>query len=121
MKLSTILENLVQDAYERGWLDRDMNVSTDLSLFAKCAAAQIVKQDTEPFDFEAKYISDASIVRLPDGRIGVMCRDYSREGYVMVQVSRELGIEVCNGTRLQVLRYPKELAGDIIEAIMGDE
>lgn len=112
------LEHIVKDAYERGWLDRDLGVSSDLSLFAKCAAAAILG---EPQGARyARHIPDGSIVELDDGRLGVFCARWERHGYRMVKVSLELGVEVKASDKLIVRQYPQRLAGQLVEALAAE-
>jgi len=113
--MQTALEHIINDAYEKGKLDAGMGVSSDLSLFVKCAAAQILGNDTD--SCAAQYIPDGSIVELEDGRLGVFCARHGRKGYRMVRVSVELGVEVRAGARLIIHKYPHVLASQLVEAL----
>jgi len=113
------LERIIQDAYERGHLDAEMGVSSDLSLFAKDAAAMILGKTKANFQ-QAKNIPDGSIVELNDGRIGVLYTKWERKGFVMVKVFPDLGVEVRTNDRLIALKYPHILAGQLVEALAAN-
>ena len=110
------LEGIINDAYEKGQLDTELGVSSDLSLFAKCAAAQILGTMEANFQ-QAKNIPDGSIVELSDGRLGVLCARWERRGFVLVKVFPDLGVEVRATDRLIARKYPQQLAGQLVEAL----
>lgn len=109
------LEHIINDAYERGRLDAELGVSSDLSLFAKGAAAEIL--GTTATKSAARYIPDSSIVELPDGRLGVLCSKHGRRGYKMVSISQNHGVEVRVDEELIVRKFPQELARQLVRAL----
>lgn len=109
------LERIVRDAYERGKLDAELHVHSDLSLFPRAAARQILGEQTTKL--AAHYVPEGAIVELDDGRLGVFCPRHSRKGYALVKVSPELGVEVSANSTLVVWKYPQELAGQLVQAL----
>ena len=112
------LKHIINDAYERGKLDAELGVSTNLSLFVQCAAAQILGTMDSNFA-RAKNIPDGSIVELNDGRIGVLHKRWERKGFVLVKVYPDLGVEVRGNDRLIALKYPHMLSGQLVEALVA--
>ena len=63
----------------------------------------------------AKYLSNWTLVRLPDGRLGVLTRQGG--GYRVTFTTRS-GEEVTPDTELEVVKHPAELA---MEALLAHE
>ena len=63
----------------------------------------------------AKYLSDWTLVRLPDGQVGVLTRQGN--GYRVTFATRS-GVAVPPDTELEVIKHPAELA---MEALMAHE
>jgi len=66
------------------------------------------KTPTQPM-IKARHIPDASIVRLKDGRLGYLARDGAR--LIVVIVAEEIGVEIRPDTLLEVVLYPRQVAG----------
>lgn len=63
----------------------------------------------------AKYLGDWTVVRLPDGQVGVLTRQ--GDGY-RVTFSNRGGAPVPPDTELEVIKHPAELA---MEALLAHE
>ena len=63
----------------------------------------------------ARYLSDWSLVRLPDGQVGVFTRQGG--GYRVTFATRK-GVAVPPDTELDVIKHPAELA---MEALLAHE
>ena len=63
----------------------------------------------------AKYLSDWTLVRLPDGQVGVLTRQGG--GYRVTFATRS-GASVPPDTELEVIKHPAELA---MEALLAHE
>ena len=63
----------------------------------------------------AKYLGDWTLVRLPDGQVGVLTRQGG--GYRVTFATRS-GVEVPPDTELEVIKHPAELA---MEALLAHE
>lgn len=61
----------------------------------------------------AKYLSDWTLVRLPDGQVGVLTQ---QGGGCRVTFATQSGVAVSPDTELEVIKHPAELA---MEALMG--
>lgn len=61
-----------------------------------------------------RHIPDWSVVKLPDGRIGVLSTGSHKPSVV---VSHNLGIEVNRSTELEVIKYPAELARAYVDSL----
>ena len=61
----------------------------------------------------AKYLSDWTLVRLPDGQIGVLTK---QGGGCRVTFATRDGVAVSPDTELEVIKHPAELA---MEALMS--
>ena len=55
----------------------------------------------------AKYLSDWTLVRLPDGRVGVLTK---QSGGCRVTFATRSGVAVSPNTELEVIKHPAELA-----------
>ena len=60
----------------------------------------------------AKYLSDWTLVRLPDGRVGVFTK---RHGAGRVTLPGQTGIAITLDDELEVLKHPAELAAEALE------
>lgn len=58
-------------------------------------------------------LDDFTIVRLPDGRVGFKGR-WTRRGKAMVQLADGTGVELDKTVRVDVVRFPAQLAADFI-------
>jgi len=65
----------------------------------------------ETYSLPLKYIPIWSIVRLPDGRVG---RLGNRKQYVL-DVDGDLGVEIKPDVKLEVIKYPAQLAFEWME------
>ena len=63
----------------------------------------------------AKYLSDWTLVRLPDGQVGVLTR---QSGGCRVTLATRSGVAVPPETELEVIKHPAELA---MEALLAHE
>ena len=63
----------------------------------------------------AKYLSDWTLVRLPDGQVGVLTR---QSGGYRVTLATRSGVAVPPDTELEVIKHPAELA---MEALLAHE
>ena len=63
----------------------------------------------------AKYLSDWTLVRLPDGQVGVLTK---RAGGHRVTFATRGGVTVLPDTELEVIKHPAELA---MEALLAHE
>ena len=63
----------------------------------------------------AKYLSDWTLVRLPDGRVGVLTR---QGGGYRVTFATRTGVAVPPDTELEVIKHPAEMA---MEALLEHE
>ena len=63
----------------------------------------------------AKYLSDWTLVRLPDGQVGVLTK---RGGGYRVTFATRGGVAVPPDTVLEVIKHPAELA---MEALLAHE
>ena len=70
--------------------------------------------DAFPDQQLARYTPPGSLVRLPDGRVGVM--GYGNRRKAIVLLSKDVGVEVSLNTRLTVLVYPVTLAIRVLAA-----
>lgn len=61
----------------------------------------------------AKYLSDWTLVRLPDGQVGVLTQ---QGGGCRVTFATQSGVAVPPDTELEVIKHPAELA---MEALMS--
>ncbi len=57
----------------------------------------------------AKYLSDWTLVRLPDGRVGVFTR---RADMGRVTLPGRTGIEIALDVELDILKHPAEMAAE---------
>ena len=55
----------------------------------------------------AKYLSDWTLVRLPDGQVGVLTK---QGGGCRVTLATQNGVAVPPDTQLEVIKHPAELA-----------
>lgn len=63
----------------------------------------------------AKYLSNWTLVRLPDGRVGVLT---GQGGGYRVTFATRSGVAVAPDTELEVIKHPAELA---MEALLAHE
>ena len=61
----------------------------------------------------AKYLSDWTLVRLPDGRVGVLTR---QGGGCRVTFATQSGVAIPPDTELEVIKHPAELAMEALTA-----
>lgn len=61
----------------------------------------------------AKHIDRFSIVKLPDGRIGV----FERKGLTVITEWNKMAVQVSADIELEVIKNPCHLAADYLEAI----
>lgn len=61
----------------------------------------------------AKYLSDWTLVRLPDGQVGVLTQ---QGGGCRVTFATQSGVAVSPDTEIEVIKHPAELA---MEALMS--
>ena len=59
----------------------------------------------------AKYLSDWTLVRLPDGQVGVLTQ---QGGGCRVTFATQSGVAVPPDTELEVIKHPAELAMDAL-------
>jgi hypothetical protein len=52
---------------------------------------------------QAKYVQEWSIVRLPDGRIGIMSNSHYKRGKALVKITERFGVEISSTTEVEVL------------------
>ena len=64
----------------------------------------------------ARYLSDWTLVRLPDGRVGVLTR---QRGGFRVTFAARCGVAVSPDTELEVIKHPAELAMEALQAHEG--
>ena len=61
----------------------------------------------------AKYLSDWTLVRLPDGQVGILTR---QGGGCRVTFAARGGVAVSPDTELEVIKHPAELAMEALTA-----
>ena len=60
----------------------------------------------------AKYLSDWTLVRLPDGRVGVFSK---RHDVGRVTLPGQTGVNIALDGEIEVLKHPAELAAEALE------
>ena len=65
----------------------------------------------------AKYLSDWTLVRLPDGQVGVLTK---RDGGCRVTFTTRSGVAVPPDTELEVIKHPAELAMEALKSYHAD-
>jgi len=65
--------------------------------------------------YQARYIPDFSIVRLPDGRIGWITGRTTTQGHALVHVDRNLAAQVKLSEQLELVKWGAQLAWDELE------
>ncbi len=66
---------------------------------------------------QANYLSDWSLVRLPDGRVGVFTK---RNGVGRVTFPGQTGEEIDLQQELDLLKHPAEMAAEALERHYAD-
>ena len=64
----------------------------------------------------ARYLGDWTLVRLPDGRVGVLTR---QGGGYRVTFANRSGVAIPPDTELEVVKHPAELAMEALLAHVG--
>jgi len=65
----------------------------------------------------AKYLSDWTLVRLPDGQVGVLTK---QSGGCRVTFATRSGVAVSPDTELEVIKHPAELAMEALRTYSAD-
>lgn len=65
----------------------------------------------------AKYLSDWTLVRLPNGQVGVLTR---HGGSCRVTFATQGGVAVPPDTELEIIKHPAELAMEALRAYGAD-
>ena len=65
----------------------------------------------------AKYLSDWTLVRLPDGQVGVLTNQGNGH---RVTFATRAGVTVLPDTELEVIKHPAELAMEALLAHQGE-
>jgi hypothetical protein len=66
----------------------------------------------------AKYLSDWTLVRLPDGQVGVLTK---QGGGCRVTFATRSGVAVSPDTELEVIKHPAELAMEALTKYIAAE
>jgi hypothetical protein len=67
---------------------------------------------------QAQYLSDWSLVRLPDGRVGVFTK---RNQQGRVTLPGQTGVDVSLGETLDLVKHPAELAAEALDRHYANE
>lgn len=65
----------------------------------------------------AKYLSDWTLVRLPDGQVGVLTK---QDGGCRVTFATRSGVVVPPNTEIEVIKHPAELAMEALKRYHAD-
>jgi len=71
-----------------------------------------------PRHIQAQYLSDWSLVRLPDGRVGVLTKRNHRG---RVTLPGQTGVDICLDETLELVKHPAELAAEALDRHYADE